>query len=363
MAADFEGLLARTGLAWMGQNTTHLESPAVVVEAIERSVRDREYQVYAPPSGFGELRDLIIEDLGLTGTGHGAWITDGAVAGLHQICAVLAPELDRLVTTDPGWPWPGRFVGRTGVPVAALDVYENPSRTLDVAQLAAAIGPASLIYLVDPLNPLGSRYTREELEQIVAVVRKAGAYIVHDCTYRHFAEGHSLVAELYPERTFTTYSFSKWLGLAGMRLGAVVAQTDLLARIMRVPANPLGSSIVGQRAAIAGLRERGPWLDELRAVNASNRRLVEDVVAESAFGTVVVAPSHGNFVAVDVRETGLHSEAVCDALLERDVFIRPGTYQSAHFGERFVKVSTSVPIEWGDRFADAWRDLAERTQR
>jgi aspartate/methionine/tyrosine aminotransferase len=223
------------------------------------------------------------------------------------------------------------------------------------------IEPRSLIYLIDPLNPLGSRYQRAELEAIVALARETQSLIVHDCTYRHFATGHSLVAELYPEGTFTTYSFSKWLGLAGMRLGAVIAEPQLLSSLTAVPANPLGAGIVGQRAAIAGLKVRRPWLEQVRRVNRANIERVEQVVAQTGFGEVVVSPSHGNFLAVDVTATGLHSETVCDALLAADVFIRPGTYQSPHFGERFVKVSTSVPPEWVERFAAAWTSLAERT--
>jgi hypothetical protein len=45
------------------------------------------------------------------------------------------------------------------------------------------------------------------------------------------------------------------------------------------------------------------------------------------------------------------------------VFIRPGTYQSPLFGERFVKVSTSVPPDWAQRFAAAWSAAAREEPR
>lgn len=356
MAASFEELLARPGLAWMGQNTTHLPTPAPVVEAIEKSVAAREFQLYAPPSGFERLRELIVADLGLSG--FDAWVTDGAVGGLRQICTVLAPVASKLITSDPGWPWPGRFVGAAGTPVEALPIYEHPERRLTAAQIAEVIEPRAIIYLIDPLNPLGSLYPREELEAIVEVARAADAWIIHDATYRHFADGHTLVADLYPERTFTTYSFSKWLGLAGFRVGAMVAVPELLGRVTGLPSNPLGSSIVGERAAIAGLEHSRAWLAELRALNRRNLEALERVVAETRFGEVVVSPSQANLLAIDVSATGLLSEAVCEAMLRRDIFIRPGTYQSPMFGERFVKVSTSVPEAWADRFVTAWGELA-----
>jgi aspartate/methionine/tyrosine aminotransferase len=353
---SFEALLDRPDLAWMGQNTTHLEPPAEVVEALLDSTRRHEFQWYAPVLGFTELRELIAGDLGLPG--QAVMITDGAVGGLFHICAALASGLSRLITTDPGWPWPARFVTLAGVPVTTVPVYSaETGYRLSAAALAEVIEPRSLLYLIDPLNPLGSSYGRDELEAIVALARAAGAIIVHDCTYRHFADGHTLVAELYPEGTLTTYSFSKWLGLAGLRLGAVVGDPALLDRLTTTPSNPLGASISAQRAAIAGLKVKEPWLLELRATTRRNQRTVTAAVERSGFGRVLVQPSQGNFLAIDISGHGWTADQVCAALLDQDVFIRSGTYQSPAFGERFVKISTSVPLSWADRCAAAWATL------
>jgi aspartate/methionine/tyrosine aminotransferase len=359
-APSFEALLSRPGLAWMGQNTTHLEPPAAVIAALRECTDRREFQLYAPALGFARLRELILDDLGLADSGAVAMITDGAVGGLHHVCTALAGRVSRLITTDPGWPWPGRFVGLSGVPVTAVPVYAaEQGYRLTAERLAAVIEPGSLVYLIDPLNPLGSSYPRDELAAIVALARQTRSLIVHDCTYRHFAEGHTLAAELYPEGTLTTYSFSKWLGLAGLRVGALIGPPGLMEALTEVPANPLGASIMAQRAAIAGLEVKGPWLSELRAVNAANQRLVAEAVGASGLGRVLVQPSRGNFLAVDIGGSGWTADGLCAALLDRDVFIRPGTYQSPLFGERFVKVSTSVPAAWAQRFADGWAAAAE----
>jgi aspartate/methionine/tyrosine aminotransferase len=352
----FEALLARPDLVWMGQNTTHLDPPPEVAEALLESIRNREYQLYAPPLGFEELKALIVEDLGLPGMD--AMITDGAVGGLHHICTVLASDISVLVTTDPGWPWPSRFLGNAGVPVETLKIYSAEQRfKLQPSELAAVIKPKSLIYLIDPLNPLGSRYDRAELDTIVSLARATQSIVVHDCTYRHFADDHTLVASLYPEGTLTTYSFSKWLGLAGMRLGAIVAAPELLARFSGTPSNPLGASIMAQRAAIAGLKVKGPWLDMLRRVNRDNQRIVKDAIENSGIGKILVWPSHGNFLAADVTKGGWTGDALAAALLERDIFIRSGTYQSPSFGNQFIKISTSVKPEWVERFAEAVSSL------
>lgn len=361
-APSFEALLNRPGIAWMGQNTTHLEPPLEVVEALLESTNSREFQLYAPALGFEELRLLIAEDLGPAG--FDVMVTDGAVGGLHHICTALAPNISRLITSDPGWPWPARFLALTGTPTSTIEIYSpDCGYKLQAEQIEEVIEGGSLIYLIDPLNPLGSVYEREELDAIADLARRTESLLVHDCTYRHFAAGHTLAAELYPEGTFTTYSFSKWLGLAGLRLGALVARPDLLERLSRVPSNPLGANIQAQRAAIAGLKAKEAWLERLLDVNARNQEVVAAAVAASEMGEIVVDPSHGNFLAVDVASAGWDAEGVCAALLDEEVFIRPGTYQSPAFGERFVKISTSVPTEWAERFAAAWSKLTPRVGR
>ena len=359
-ALDAEALLSNPELVWMGQNTTHLDPPPEVVAALLDSTRRNEFQFYAPMLGFRELRELIIDDLGVPDAS--VMVTDGAVGGLHHICTALVRSVSRLLVTDPGWPWPARFVHFAGVPVTTIPVYSpEHGYKLTAQQLKSAILPHSLLYLVDPLNPLGSMYDRDELQEIVDVLRANDSLIIHDCTYRHFATGHTLVAELYPEGTLTTYSFSKWLGIAGLRLGAIVAAPELLAPLSEVPSNPLGASIQAQRAGIAGLRVKDTWLPRLRAVNDANQRSIVDAVHASGLGDLVVVPSQGNFLAIDVSRNRWGSAALCARLLEENIFIRSGSYQSPAFGERFVKVSTSVPPAWADRFVDAWRRVATET--
>ena len=97
------------------------------------------------------------------------------------------------------------------------------------------------------------------MDAIVDIVRRAGAYLIHDCTYRHFAYDHTLAATRYPEGTLTVYSFSKWLGLAGLRVGALVSNADIVEKLASAPPNNLGSSIFSQRAAVAGLKVKAEW--------------------------------------------------------------------------------------------------------
>ena len=360
--AHFDALVHTPGLKWLGQNTNHAKAHPEVVEAMVRCARDEEFHAYAPPAGLEELRAGIVADFGLQG--QAALVSDGAVASLYHVCHTLLRPGDGFVTTDPTWNWPMAFARSVGATVKQIPIYgpEHGYR-LDPARLAAAIDPATkVVYLVDPNNPLGSACTAEEIRAIVGIVAKAGAILIHDCTYRHFAHEHHLAAALDPERTITIYSFSKWLGLAGLRIGAVIAHPDMIERLAAAPPNNLGSSILAQRAALAGLRIKDEWFPGVLAEQRGNQALIKAAADRIPGLSMPVYPSNGNFVVLECHALGVRPEALVTAYAERGIMIRQGAYHTPTFGDRFVKVSVTVPRAWVEEFVDLLPAAIERAR-
>lgn len=348
----FDRLFNTTGLMWLGQNTNHFPSHPAVVKAMTDAIAGEEYHAYAPPAGLEELRALILRDLGLRE--ESVLVTNGAVEALYNVCHTLsAPGVD-FVTTDPGWKWPVEFARAAGSQVIEIPIYklENGYK-LTAAQLAAAVTDKTrLIYLVDPNNPLGVCYTAAEIEAFTRVARAVGAYFLHDCTYFHFADAHTLAARFYPEKTITIYSFSKWLGLAGLRIGAIVANPDLIERFAAAPPNNLGCNVISQRAAIAGLKIRDQWFPDINRRQRRNQAEIAKAVSKVPGMHIAVYPSQANFLVVECIDAGVTPEALCDAYRAENIMIRQGTYHTPTFGHRFVKVSTTVPEAWADAFCE-----------
>lgn len=360
--AHFDRLVNTKGLRWLGQNTNHAPVHPAVVEAMQRCIAEEEFHIYGPPAGLEELREGIIADLGLPGLS--ALVSDGAVASLYHACHTLLSPGDEFITTDPTWNWPMAFARAVGATVKQIPIYgEEYGYRLAPERLAAAITPKTkLIYLVDPNNPLGTACTREEIAAIADIARKADAWLIHDCTYRHFAYDHTLAATLYPEKTITIYSFSKWLGLAGLRVGAIVAHPDLVERLAVAPPNNLGSSILSQRAAAAGIRVKAEWFPQVLELTRSNQKLVKDAVDRIDRLEMPVFPSSGNFVVIETQKAGVAPEALVAEYQKHNIMIRQGAYHTPNFGDRFVKVSTSVPAEWVEEFVALLPDLVERAR-
>jgi histidinol-phosphate aminotransferase len=258
----FDELAATPGLYWLGQNTNHIESHPAVREAMLRSIEQGEFNAYAPPLGFEALRSAIIVDLGVQGVE--ALVTEGGVNALAMICRARCKSGTTLVTTDPTWKWPCLFARQQGAEVIEIPIYDPAcNHRLTAEALKAHVDErTAIIYLVDPNNPLGIRYTREEIEQFAAIARDRGALLVHDCTYRDFADSHTPAPHVAPEGSVVSMSFSKWLGLAGLRIGALVASRGLFEEFAQASTSVLGASVIAQRAAQAGLTVKAEWMQK-----------------------------------------------------------------------------------------------------
>lgn len=357
----FDRLMSTPGLRWMGQNTNHYPSHPAVRRALIDCIEGENFHAYAPPAGLEELRALVVHDLGLGGMS--ALITDGAVSGLYHVCRTLCGPGDQFVTTDPTWAWPMSFARAAGAEVIQIPIYgaEHGYR-LDPERLRKVVtSRTKAIYIVDPNNPIGTCCTADEIAAIVDIARSAGAYLIHDCTYRDFAFDHHFAAKLYPERTITVWSFSKWLGFAGLRMGALVTHPDLAERFAAAPPNNLGSSILAQRGAIAGLKVKGEWFPQVLAAQRHSQERVRDV-AEACGLHLPVFPSNGNFLVVECDRAGLRPEAICMTMAKQNIQIRHGGYHTKAFGDRFIKVSVSVPTEWVDAFCAALPQAVEEAR-
>lgn len=358
----FDGLASNPNLFWLGQNTNHLPAHPAVREAMIRSIEVGEFNAYAPPLGFEALRAAIVADLGTPGAE--ALVTEGGVSALALVCRARCRPGTTFVTTDPTWKWPCLFAEQAGAEVIQIPIYDPVCdyRLTPEALAAAVDARTAIIYLVDPNNPLGIRYERTEIERFAAIARDCGALLVHDCTYRDFADGHHPALHAAPDGAVVSLSFSKWLGLAGLRIGALVAAPDLFEEFAARGTSVLGASVLAQRAAEAGLAVKPEWMASVRGTDRRNKAAIHEAVSGIEGLTIPVYPSHGNFLVIETVEAGIRPEALVEAFRRQDVMIRQGAYHTARFGDRFVKVSTSVPDGWADKFCTLLPDMVAQAR-
>ena len=139
----------------------------------------------------------------------------------------------------------------------------------------------------------------------------------------------------------------------------MVASPGIIKLLADAPPNNLGSSFIAQRAALAGLRHKAEWFPDVQKCQRANQASIRQAVDRVEGLETTVFPSHGNFLAIDTCKAGFAPDNLCAFYLEHDILIRHGGYHSTRCGDRFIKVSTTVPSEWINAFCSQIEDAIE----
>jgi aspartate aminotransferase len=347
-------------MIWMGQNTNHLHEENDIMYSMLDSVKNRDYCKYPPPEGFPELKGLILQDLGLT-EGHDIFVTAGGTESLYLCMNDILESTDNVITCDPGYLIIDNFASRFADHVTSVPIYNEECGYKLTPELVKENMDKNtkLISLVDPLNPLGTCYTKDEIKEFADIAIDNDLYLLHDITYRDFAREHHLVAKYAPEHTITVYSFSKIYGMAGLRIGAMISTPEIIASAKSIVINDLGTNVVAQKGALAALKSKPAWLDHIRGTTRDNQKIIKKAVDNVEGAFLPVYPSDGNMFVIDLYETGVEPIDVAEFLLERKIFAREGNYTSKLFGHRYLRVSFSIPKAGVEKFAVDFQDAME----
>ncbi len=354
----FEDVFMDKDMIWMGQNTNHLHGD-IIADAMASCVMEKEYSKYPPPEGFSELRQLILDDLNVKNCE--VLLTAGATESLYLCMQALLESDDNVVLSDPGYFIIGDFANRFANEVRYVPIYnEECGYKLTPKLLRENMDEnTKMVILIDPLNPLGSAYTEDELKEFAEIAIENDLYLLHDVTYKDFARQHFSAEDYAPGQTLTIYSFSKIFGMAGLRIGSVVSSKAIIDVIKNAVVNDLGVNIIAQYGAIAGLKSKDEWEDKIRDISFTNQKLIKEMVDEIDGVFLPVYPSDANMMAVDVSGAGINPKELSNYLFKRGIFAREGEYTSELFGDKYLRISFSIPTEEIEIFCEEFPKAIE----
>ena len=136
-----------------------------------------------------------------------------------------------LVTADPTFELGWHTADWLGAPIKRVPLRADYAH--DVKAMVAADPNAGLFYVCSPNNPTGTLTPMADIEWLVAN-KPAGAMVLIDEAYTHFANvptcSHLAAAG---KDVVVMRTFSKIFGMAGMRMGYIMARPDILTKMMR----------------------------------------------------------------------------------------------------------------------------------
>jgi aspartate/methionine/tyrosine aminotransferase len=345
-------------VVWMSQNTNQIPTTKEISSAISESAKAQEYNLYPYSKGLPELNSAIEKDLGADG--YDILLTNGGIESLYALTRALLKRGDEVIATDPSFMPIHHQIQICGAVPVEIGVYRKPWKMTADWIIDHITKNTKMILLIDPHNPMGTEYSREEIKAISDIAEDYNLYVVDDVTYRDFAFHHSSTSEFIPGRTILVYTFSKNCGLAGLRIGGCLASPELMKRIEKYNTNVLSVNILAQRAALRALETKSKWIGKVLKTCRQNQKAIKDAVEKIDGCFLPVYPSSTNMFLIDVSATGIQPNEIQDKLLyEHKVFVRSGNYVSKKFGGKFIRVSFSVPKDGCTRFVQALPSVIE----
>jgi aspartate/methionine/tyrosine aminotransferase len=323
--------------------------PVALREALARASQAETFG-YAPPLGNPRLREILAAHHAGDGRPTAAEqvvITSGAKGGLLAVFAAVLDPGDELIHPVPSYPAYPAMAARLGArPVAVAE----GNGTFDGWPQAVAdhIGPKTrAVVLSSPSNPTGATLTEGQARALVDLCRDRGIRLICDEAYTEFQgppDTRVLPADFDPDRRTVVQvrSASKSWALCGWRMGWVVADPELAARVAARHASLFNPASGPMQEALTALPlVPGNYLDRARRIVSG--RIDTLAAALGTTGLKVRRPAGGFYLWLDVgdRSGGEGTAAFCtDLARQHGVGLWPG---EDFGGSSHVRLAVTAP--------------------
>ena len=231
-------------------------------------------------------------------------------------------------------------------------VPRNDDFSIDVDAALKAISPRTkLILLTSPNNPTGTVMPTADVRRIL----ESGYLVILDEAYFEFANAdgqgfETMIGEVahYPNLVVLR-TFSKWAGLAGLRIGYGVFPSEVSEHLWKLkpPFNVNVAALVAMRAA---LEDREHLLGTVKQIVAERDRLLVELPKTRL---VTPYPTRANFILCQIH--GMDGRTLTNRLADEGILVR-------HYGtprlQGCVRISVGRP-EQNDIVLATLRKIAD----
>lgn len=276
-----------------------MENPYVLSPDLQQALGQRLGQVAVnryPAARIDDLKaalaayvDMPANMSLMLGNGSDELIALLAMACVGRQATILAPE--------PGFVMYGLSAKLQGLVYKAVPL--TPDFELDVPAMvsAMALHQPAVVYLANPNNPTANAWREADLD---AVIDAAPGLVVVDEAYQPFASSTWLDRmRAQPKRyahVLLMRTLSKF-GLAGVRLGYMLGQAELVAQLDKLRA-PYNVSVLNAECALFALEHQAVFAQQASDIRAERERLLAQL---AMLPGVEPFPSQANMVLVRVN--------------------------------------------------------------
>ena len=207
-----------------------------------------------------------------------------------------------------------------------------------------------MLFLCSPNNPTGNLVAEEEIKK---VLENWKGIVVVDEAYIEFsgAVSASLLVEEYPGLVVTR-TLSKAFGSAGIRLGYVLADPEVIDLFLKVKL-PYNLNAMTQKAGLEAMENIQEAIEDIDLIVSERERLESELAVID--GLEIVTDSQANFILIRCEE----ARSVYESLFDKGIIIRDRGTQ--HGLGNCLRVSVGTPEENNQFLQELIRILGERS--
>jgi len=202
---------------------------------------------------------------------------------------------------------------------------------------------ASLTIVCNPNAPSGSFISVDEL---ASLADELSGVLLIDEAYVDFAETNCTALVKKFDNVIILRSMSKGYCLAGMRFGYAIAQSNLIAGLMKVK-DSYNIDAVAIAVAAAAIKDQKYFKENVKKVKKERKRLTEQLRALK----FEVADSSANFILAESKNC--KANLIYDKLVERNIYVRYFNLPGLHDKLR-ITVGTN---EQNDKLVSALKQI------
>lgn len=172
----------------------------------------KEFQVYAPNKGIEKLRSSILKEYFPSDKNiENISITPGGMPALDLILQIL--DVDKFLFPNFHW---GSYSKMAHIRKRDTEFYDN------LEHLSKISNGGECVFICDPNNPTGKKESDETLFSVIEEITSKGTIVIFDCPYRKLFYNDDFYDRIIKlDNIIVTESFSKWIGLSGLRVGFI----------------------------------------------------------------------------------------------------------------------------------------------
>ena len=271
---------------------------------------DVDYSRYPDPLQT-ELRNRLARRHGVGPSN--VFVGNGSDEAIDLLIRIFCrPAIDSIIICPPTY---GMY--EVAAAINDINVIRVPLRddfSIDPRTLEDAFTEQTkLLFLCSPNNPTGNLMNRSTA---IDIIREFPGIVVVDEAYMDFSGGESLVTETRSLKSLVVIrTFSKALGLAGLRIGYAIATKEIIDYMLRVKP-PYNVNRISQELALKAL-DAGPKVDANVEAVISQREILADRLGKFPF-VQTVFPSDANFLLIRVDDAA----RLYRYLLDRRIVVR-----------------------------------------